>query len=217
MANKNLHFLGLALLVLMLSACQKEPSTGSLHRDFVVYTAHDTSADFAAFETYFLPDSILLIGGYNKPAYWKDADAQEIIATMADALSERGFVRVGLQEEADLGFQISYVEERTYFVGANYPYWWWYYPYYWSPTYWGDWSGWHYPFPVVYDYTTGSLLVEALNLVEEPTQNRKLPIVWDSFMGGLLTASEELNLQRTLTAVEQAFEQSPYLTTTANF
>ena len=46
----------------------------------------------------------------------------------------------------------------------------------------------------------------------EEAADRKLPVIWDSFIGGLLPSDEELNQQRTLAAIEQAFDQSPYLT-----
>ena len=106
---------------------------------------------------------------------------------------------------------MSYVEQVTYFVGYNNPYWWWYYPYYWTPGYWGDWLGWHYPYGVYYGYTAGSLLTEMLDLEADQQSGKKLPVIWDSFAGGLLTGDSSLNLQRTLDAVEQAFVQSPYL------
>ena len=77
---------------------------------------------------------------------------------------------------------------------------------------WGNWGGWHYPYSVYYGYTAGSLLIEMVDLDAEEAADRKLPVIWDSFIGGLLTSDEELNQQRTLAAVEQAFDQSPYLT-----
>ena len=115
------------------------------------------------------------------------------------------------KDTANLGLQLSYVQKVTYFVGYDYPYWWWYYPYYWTPGYWGDWAGWHYPYSVYYGYTAGSLLVEMMNLEADQESGKKLPVIWDSFIGGLLTSSEELNQQRTVDAVQQAFDQSPYL------
>ena len=35
--------------------------------------------------------------------------------------------------------------------------------------------------------------------------------MWDSYIGGLLCSSDCLKQQRSLDAVEQAFDQSPYL------
>ena len=182
-----------------------------LHGDYLVYTAHDTGTDFSAIDTYFLPDSILLIGGSDRTEYWKDESAQEIIATVAAAMNNAGYTRTYDKAAANVGIQMSYVEQVTYFVGYNNPYWWWYYPYYWTPGYWGDWLGWHYPYGVYYGYTAGSLLTEMLDLEADQQSGKKLPVIWDSFAGGLLTGDSSLNLQRTLDAVEQAFVQSPYL------
>ena len=211
MTVKKLRYLAFALTAVAFCACQKEPSTSSLHKDYLVYTAHDTDVDFAAFDTYYIPDSILLIGSADKTEYWKDANALEIVNTVVGRMNAAGYTRTDDKDMANLGLQLSYVQKVTYFVGYDYPYWWWYYPYYWTPGYWGDWAGWHYPYSVYYGYTAGSLLVEMMNLEADQESGKKLPVIWDSFIGGLLTSSEELNQQRTVDAVQQAFDQSPYL------
>ena len=212
MTVKNLRFIAIALAAVAVSACQKEPSTSDLHKDYLVYTAYDTDADFAAVETYFIPDSILVIGNNDKTEYWKDADALGIVDAVVARMDAAGYVRSEDKQAANVGLQMSYVRQVTYFVGYDNPYWWWYYPYYWTPGYWGNWGGWHYPYSVYYGYTAGSLLIEMVDLDAEEAADRKLPVIWDSFIGGLLTSAEELNQQRTLAAVEQAFDQSPYLT-----
>ena len=61
MTVKKLRYLAYALVAVAFCACQKEPSTSGLHKDYLVYTAYDTEADFGALDTYYLPDSILLI------------------------------------------------------------------------------------------------------------------------------------------------------------
>lgn len=211
MTVKTIHYLAAALLAAAVCSCQKEPSTSDLHREYLVYTDCDRTADFAAFETFYLPDSILLIGGNKKTEYRKDAAALEIVTAVAAELEAAGFLRTEEKDAADLGIQLSYVEQETYFVGSGNPYWWWYYPYYWSPGYWGDWLGWHYPYSVYYGYTAGSLLLEMIDLGANRLGGKRLPIVWDSFISGLLTSNAGLNQQRTLDAIEQAFAQSPYL------
>ena len=208
---KNVRCLAWVLLAAALGACQKEPSTSDLHRDYLVYTAHDEAKNFSTVDTYFVPDSILLIGNTEQTEYWKDADALEIIGTVVSNLDAAGFTRAEEKTGADVGLQLSYVKKATYFVGYDNPYWWGYYPYYWSPGYWGDWAGWHYPYRIYYGYTAGSLLLEMLDLSAEQPESKKLPVVWDSFIGGLLTSDAELNIQRTVAGVEQAFVQSPYL------
>lgn len=210
MTSKTIRSLAFVLLTAAaLCACQKEPSTSDLHQDYLVYTGHDTAANFSSFETFFIPDSILLISDNKKVEYWKGDDALEIIDAVVTKMTQAGYTRTLDKESASLGIQPSYVERTTYFVGQDNPYWWWYYPYYWTPGYWGDWTGWYYPFHVHYGYTSGSMLIEMLDLVQTP--DKKLPVVWNSFIGGLLTSDADLNLQRMLDGVKQAFAQSPYL------
>lgn len=211
MAIKKFQLLMIALMGAAVISCQKDPSTSDLHKDYLVYTAYDSGTDFADFGTYYIPDSILLIGNSNKTEYWKDANAMQIVNAVVGNMNSRSYTRTEDKEAADLGIQLSYVERVTYFVGYDYPYWWWYYPYYWTPGYWGDWMGWHYPYHVYYGYTAGSLLMEMVNLEANGDSGKKLPVIWDSFIGGLLTSNAEVNLQRTLNAVNQAFEQSPYV------
>lgn len=212
MTVKKTHFLAAALCLLTLGACQKEPSTSGLHDDFLVYTAYDTSADFKAVESFYLPDAILLIGSGDEAKYWEDEQARQIVSTVAGRLEALGYTRIDDKAAADAGVQLSYVETETYFVGYDDPYWWWYYPYYWSPGFWGDWSGWHYPFPVSYGYTSGSLLMEMVNLQADNTDgNRKLPVMWNAYIGGLLSPNKHLDQSRVLTAVNRAFDQSTYL------
>lgn len=38
---KKLRYFAFALIAVAFCACQKEPSTSDLHRDYLVYTAHD--------------------------------------------------------------------------------------------------------------------------------------------------------------------------------
>ena len=213
MTVKKTFILATALLAAAVTACQKEPSTSGLNRDFVVYTEHDSDARFAAYTSYFLPDSILLMGSHrDTTAYWSSGGALEIIGTLASRLNQTGLRRTRTKEEADLGIQLSFVEEATYYVGYNNPYWWWDYPYYWEPYYWGPyWSGWYAPYQVYYGYTSGSLLIEMLELDRMNDSSRKLPVIWNAFIGGLLTDNNEMNIQQTVNGVIQAVAQSPYL------
>ena len=218
---KSKHLFSSAVVVALLFAigCQKDPSTSSLQDEYLVYTASDTEADFGAIETYYLPDSILLIGtqavdgaGNKVPKYWNDADALSLINTVASEMNDRGYTRLEGAERnmADVGFQLSYIEQISYFTGYSNPHWWWDYPYYWTPAYWGYWGGWYYPFAVYYSYTTGSLLVEMVDLGSEQGADKKLKVLWNSYLSGLVGKSgPEIN--DAVEALEQAFEQSPYL------
>lgn len=217
------HILSLlALMAVVFVSCQKDPSTSGLRGEYLVYTNHDTEASFSTIDTYYIPDSILLIGkekvdqaGNKEAVYWKDGDAQALINAFVVAMNQRGFMRITDPEQrstADAGFQLSYVENTTYFVGYDHPYWWSYYPYYWEPAYWGAWYGWYYPFVVTYyGYTTGSLLAEMVDLRSEAGQNRSLPVLWNCYISGLIGNDGKINIPRTIEAIDEAFAQSPYL------
>lgn len=200
------------MAVFALVACRRDPDLGELSSDFLVFTNYDTAANFNEFVTYYMPDSIMIIGDRDIPEYWTGINAEAILETYADNMGMCGYLRVSDKEEADLGLQISYIESVSYFVDYySSPYWWNAYPGYWWPGYWGDWSDWYYPYPVVYSYSVGSLLTEMVDLTAETGPERKLPVVWNSLLSGLLSGSDSFNVTLTVRAVDQSFIQSSYL------
>lgn len=194
------------LLTAGISSCQHEPSTDGLNDRFTVQTTRDDKADLAGITTYFLPDKILLMEG-NKTSDWTDENAQQILAAVAGCMDDYGYTSEADKTAAEAGLQLTYIERTTYYVAWNNPYW--------SSGYWGYWDDWYYPFPTLFGFSSGTLIIEMVDLrttstVQEGRAN-KLPVVWRAFMGGLLTGSQRINLNRTIEAVDQAFAQSPYL------
>ena len=202
------------LAVFALVSCEKDPDMDKLDNEYLVFTSHDTSTKFNDFSTYYIPDSILIIGDKKDPEYWKDENAQTIINAFKTKMNAAGYTAVD-KDDADLGLQVSYVASTYYFHGYyNDGPWWGYYPGYWYPGYWGgNWGGgWYYPYPITYSYSTGSLLADMINLKNAPEgQKEKLTVVWNAYISGLLCGSGSLNVNRTTTAINQAFTQSPYL------
>ena len=205
------EFLVLLMAPLAFASCEKDADTDKLDNNFVVYTNYDKNANFSSFSTYYLPDSILIIGDKKEAEYWNDENAQLIINTYATNMANRGYLRTDNKEEADLGLQVSYVKS-TYFV-TNYgePQWWWGYPGYWGVPYWGDWGDWYYPYAITYSYSTGSFVTELLNLDAPQGQNAQLPVLWTAYMSGVLSGSTSVNVELAIEAVDQAFTQSAYL------
>ena len=201
----------LAVFAIAFVSCEKDPDMDKLDSKYLVYTNYDTKADFKAFETYYLPDSILVIGNSKDAEYWKDESAQEILSAYVTNLNNRGYVRVDKRETADLGLQVSYVKSTYYFTDYGRPEWWWNYPGYWDAPYWGNWGGWYYPYAVNYAYSTGSFITELLNLNAPQGEKEKLPVLWTSYMSGLLSGSTSFNTKMAVEGVNQAFTQSAYL------
>ena len=194
-----LQLLGL----LTLTACEKDPDTDKLDNDYLVLTNYDTATDFSSFNTYYVIDSILIIGDQTKPEYWKNENSQRIVNAFSDNFEARGYTPVDKGVNADMVLQLSYVN-TTYYFSSNPGPWWYNYPGYWN---WG--GGWYYPFTFYYSYSTGSIIGE---LVDRKTErnDRKLTIIWNAYISGLLNGSN-LSYFRTMGAINQAFTQSPYL------
>lgn len=210
MKRKILNLMLFLLPCALAAGCQKEPSDDDPYGEYTVYTAHDSAADLQDHHTYFLPDSILLIGKTTEPRYWKDSDAARILARLEQNFNAAGYTRTRTLSEADLGLQPSYVYQVTYYAGWDSPFWWWDYPFYWDPGYWGDWFDWYSPYVVTGYYTAGTLLVELLDLRPAKATD-DLPVVWDALMGGNLSGSPDHDTERMLRALDQAMTQSPYL------
>ena len=203
------------IAVFALTSCREDPDLGDLSNDFLVFTNYDGKADFNRFTRYYMPDSVMVIGDTKDPEYWTGSKAADILKAYEDNMQACGYVRTDDKSEADVGLQISYVQSVAYFVDYRNPYWWNEYPGYWLPGYWGDWGYWYYPYPVVYSYSVGSLLTEMVDLSTSPSADRKLTVVWNSFLSGLLSGSDAFNMELTVRAINQSFVQSPYLVRSA--
>lgn len=204
-------FIPILLAVLSLTACEKSADTGDLEARYVVYTNYDPETDFGQLTTYYLPDSILLIGNSEEAEYATGQQAQEVLQAWADNMAARGFTRTENRAEARLGLQVSYVENNYHFTTIDWHGWGWDYPWYWGPDYWGFWGGWYYPFVLTYTYNTGNYMAEMVNLTTPQGEAAKLPVVWDCYMSGALTGSDRVDNMLAVDAVNQAFAQSPYL------
>lgn len=208
-------YLFIGLVAILATSCEKDPDLSKLDNNFTVYTNYDSKINFNDFTTYCLPDSILLIGQGMKAEYWKDDNAQKIIKQVADEMDARGYTRVNAIKDANIGLQLSFTRQTTQIIGTGGWYGGGWYNGWWGPGYWGPyWNDWYYPYPVTYSYNTGTLIMEMVNLTDHPkdtSQKVKLPVIWHSYATGLLFDNSKYNMQLTLDAVNQAFEQSPYI------
>lgn len=201
------------LLAVMLTSCEKNDEMEKLDADYRVETDYDTETDFGAFKTYYLPDSILFIGQNEKVQFLDSLSAKPILDACHRNIQERGYVRSDNKGDADLGLQMTYIASTYHFTGYTAsPYWWWGFSGYWNPFYWGNWGYWYYPYPVHFSISTGALLTDMLNLKAEQGKGKRLPVVWQSYLTGLLHKSNALNVALAARGIEQAFKQSEYIT-----
>lgn len=191
-----------SLMAFVLGACEEEQG---LDGDFLVYTNYDSQADFAAHETFFIPDSILLAGSGGKPQYAKGASTDKIIEAFAAGMEAMGYTPTDKKEEADLGLQLTLIDDTYYVVGHAAL------PPYWDPCYWGDWGCLYYPFPIGYSYSVGSLLADMVDLKAPKSKDEKLPVVWNACISGLSSGSKRLDTVLAVRGINQSFAQSGYL------
>lgn len=202
---KKFIMLPLFVIVALLCSCEKDPDTDKLDNDYLVLTNYDSNTDFSKINSFYVIDSILIIDNQaDKPKYWKNENSQKIVNAYNDNFISCGYTQAVSGEEADVVFQLSYIN-TTYYFNNNVGPWWNSYPGYWN---WGGW-GWYYPFNFYYAYSTGSIIGELVN-TKAPYGSDKLTIVWNAYICGLLNGNN-LSYSRTMAAINQAFEQSPYL------
>ena len=191
---------------MLMASCQKSPDTDKLDNSYLVYTNYDSGTDFKTFSTYHVIDSILIIGNNEKAAYWNNANSDKIVNAFASKLFSAGYEPAESETDADIVLQLSYINTTYYFNVYNPGPWWNSYPGYWN---WGGW-GWYYPYSFSYSYSTGSIIGELVDTGAPTPLNDKLTVVWNTYICGLLNGNN-LSLSRTMDAIGQAFEQSPYL------
>ena len=210
--KKILFFSALALMV---AACHKEPYPQDGDMEYLVYTAPSKDVTFADFQTFDIADSVLVIGQSEKPQYSASDNALALIQQFRINMEKLGYIYTPSNPDADLGMQLTYIVKTERFVHYyNDPYWWLDYPGYWPSGYWGNWTGWYYPYPVSYTYTTNALITDMVDLTGEEKEGNKLEIVWSCYIGGPAGTSIANDVNRMKASIDQAFVQFPYLSRT---
>lgn len=201
--------------LMLLAACHKEPYPQDGDNQYLVYTSPGKDVNFTQFQTFDIADSLLVIGQSDKPMYSQSNNALALIQAFRTNMEKRGFIYTPSNPDADLGIQLTYViKTERYVQYYDDPYWWLDYPGYWPSGYWGNWTGFYYPRPVTYTYTTNALLTDIVNLTGEEEAGKPLEILWTSYIGGPAGASLQGDIKRMEAAIDQAFVQSAYLTRT---
>lgn len=203
---KKISILALVLACTLIVSCQKDPDTDNLDGSYLVYTNYDTDTDFKSINSFYVIDSILIIDNSEKSNYWNNSNSQKIVNAFEAQLATAGYELAESIEEADAVLQLSYINNTYYFTSYSQGPWWNSYPGYWN---WGNW-GWYYPYSFSYSYSTGSIIGELVNTNAPTPLDDKLTVVWNTYICGLLNGNN-LSMSRTMEAISQAFNQSPYL------
>ena len=185
-------------LIIILGACY--PQGPEYYEDLdLVYTNYEDQYDFASKGTYAMPDRIVKITGNiiegEPPEFVKEPYNTDMLQKMEANMTALGWTKTDDPINADLVlFPAVWTNTTIYYW---YDYWCWYYPYY---------CGWGWGYPSFSSYTTGTLV---MTMVADGSDYIDPTSVWTAVANGLLSGS--FNTSRVNRAIDQAFEQSPYL------
>lgn len=201
---------------LLLTSCEKDPDFDKMSTDLTVYTDYDNSVKFLeGNKTYFIPDSIYAPSSVTSERWLKGKTAEAIVGQIVKNLDAKGYKRITddrKKGQADLGVQVTLVNQNTQvtsIVSGYYPWW--------GAGFWGGWwSGYYYPswYPVTYSYNTGSLVMEMVDLQNK--DDKKLPVVWRANCKGLFSGNTSVDTQLIQRSVDQAFNQPPFAPANTN-
>lgn len=196
--------------VIFMISCATYPGMDSrLAEDLVDITKYDVSTNFTQFKTFSIVDSVSVISDKDSSKVL-DAQAQALLNQIIGNMQVRGYTLVNRKTgHPDLGINVGAVKITN--VTNYYPGWYWDYGYY-NPVYWGypGYNYWYpyYP-PAVSTYSTGTVIIDMLDLKNAPAHNNKLYVVWVAIIRGLMTGYH--TNQDVLDNVDQCFTQTPQI------
>jgi hypothetical protein len=202
---KRIMPLALAAGTLLLTGCYPEGPDYISDYD-LVYTNYSPSFDFKAARTYSLPDSVPLatnnLAEGELPEFVQPLYGNVIINQLLQNMNERGWERVGVNEDPDVVLLPAVMTQENVSYYANY--WGWYYPYYGY--------GWYYPgyYPSYTSYTSGSLVL-LMTVPEDVDVANNTAVVWFGVINSILEGSSGDLVIRLEQNIDQAFTQSEYL------
>ncbi|MFB6454035.1 DUF4136 domain-containing protein [Chitinophaga sp. Hz27] len=197
----------LSLTLVLLSACRKEPDLSKLSSNFVVQTDRDPNAQFNTYKTFYISDTIAYLSSNKNDTILVDNNAKQLVAAIRQNMESRGYTFVARNASPDLGINTVAIKDIT--VGVVYPGYWWGFPGYWDPWDWGWYYPYYYPWTTTYAITTGSFIIELVD-VKNAQANQKLDVIWTVNLNGAL-GSAATNTTLAINGINQAFVQSPYV------
>jgi hypothetical protein len=199
------------------ASCLSYPDTSERLDDDIVLTRFDGKASFGSYSTFTIRPDVPLIDGSDAPKLLDQTAATTLVEAVARNLISRGYVRLGHDEAADLGLELSITTEvntqRVCYSSG-------YYRGYGSP-YWG-YSGYSYYAPygcTTSAWTSGTVLIDLLDLRAAAANGAApdagtpppLPAIWLAAVYRVLSTTAPANLAQAQAGIDQAFRQSPYL------
>ena len=187
------------------------PDYGQTYSDYdVVATLYDTTVDFNAFTTFYMPDTIFQVGDTTEKM--DDRYDDELLKAVAGNFEALGYERVPLTHPTTPDFAVSMGKSNsTTYYGYWYPWYGGYYPWMGWGWGWGGYYPWYPGYGGVGSYSQGSVFVSFIDPAKVDTTEKRYGIVWFGAVNGLLGDTQSGVASRLSSSVNQMFTQSPYL------
>jgi len=208
-AKKITLFTFIGLLFLTVGGCYYDYGMNVSDYD-VVTTLYDVNFNFSNVKTYAMPDTIVHIVDEGKESDISRKYDSFILKQVASQMELRGITRItdpdfSVAEKTPNVVLLLRATSTTNYVAYN--------NYYWGG-YWGwGWGG-YYPWyggTTVYNYTTGTVLIDMIDVENANPAEEEYPSAWLAAINGLLGDSGTSSQNRLSTSIVQAFVQSPYI------
>lgn len=164
-----------------------------------VATLRDTTAAFGTATTFALADSVVHLVPPGGTDTLSRAYDQQIVARVRTNMTAAGYTEVANPAAANLVVM-------TFATSSTYQ------GYYWDN--WCGYYGWYYPYGCgypgywyTYEYTVGTVIIGMRD--NRLLANNKAPMIWFAGLSGLV--GQGTTVTRLNTAIDQAFDQSPYI------
>jgi hypothetical protein len=204
------EWLILSFLILMIPGCYPSEDFFVEELDLVV-TNYDVDEDYSRFRTFAVPDSVVRIGGDGDDDGPGPFD-QLMLDLVRSNMQDLGYIEESDPENnpPDLVVLVELLVVNNVVVAPCYPGWGWWggWPPYWGP----GWCG-GVPWVPVGSYTTGTIILDMIDLDQADDVEEEVPIVWAAYLNGLVTGSDASMADRIEKNIDQAFVQSSYLGT----
>jgi hypothetical protein len=200
--RSNVRLLALGTLALCAGlSCYPGRGTETTTYDSVV-TVRDTNAVFNTATTFALADSVIHLITPGEPDDITRLYDQQILDRVRLNLTQAGYIEMATPATADLNVVVL-VTSGT-FTGYYWDYWcsyygWWY----------GAWGCYYPPYWYTYEFDVAALLIGMAD--NRQIQNNRAPMIWFAGATGLMGTGA--TAQRITDAIDQAFDQSPYIQT----
>jgi len=198
----------LVMTTLLLISCSKDPVKQLENDEKSVYiTNRVPGVDYSQYQTFALADSVVVLDNNQLVEKVRTEYDANFINAVAAQIEARGYTRVALNADPDLGLTVSRIY-NDYSGVVSYGDYWDYYGGYWDPYYWG-YPGYGYGFPVyysVYTITEGAVTVDMIDL-KNADVNSQLRLVWN----GLVRGTGTFSTARAAAHAAALFAQSKYI------